>query len=79
MSVPHRFDLPVDSCVNKEVEVFNRKLGKLMKAHKHTALIKVNINRGLYTKHGLHLNDKGKELAVTKIIPIIKNILYKKN
>jgi hypothetical protein len=79
MSVPHRFDLPVDSCVNKEVEVFNRKLGKLVKAHDHTALITVNINRELNTKHGLHLNDKGKELAVRKIIPIIKNILYKKN
>jgi hypothetical protein len=28
MCVPHRFDLHVRSCVNKEVEVFNRKLRK---------------------------------------------------
>jgi hypothetical protein len=28
MGVPHRFDLHANSCVNKEVEVFNRKLVK---------------------------------------------------
>jgi hypothetical protein len=29
--VPHRYYLYANSCVNKEVEVFNRKLGKLVK------------------------------------------------
>jgi len=28
MGVPHRFDLPDTSCVNKEVEFFNNKLTK---------------------------------------------------
>jgi glutathionyl-hydroquinone reductase len=37
--VPHRFDLSANSCVNKEVEAFNRKLGKLVKAFEHRTLI----------------------------------------
>jgi hypothetical protein len=31
MCVPYRFDLHVNSCVNKEVEVFNRNIRKPMK------------------------------------------------
>jgi hypothetical protein len=57
MGVPHRYDLLADSCVNKEVEI-KGKLGKLVKAFEHTALIMVDIDGELYTKHGLHLNDK---------------------
>jgi hypothetical protein len=78
MGVPHRFDLSADSCVNKEVEVFNRKLGKLVKAFEHTTFIKSDIDRELFTKHGLHLNNKGKEMVTKKIIPTIKHLLYKK-
>ena len=35
MCVPHRFDLQLSSCVNKEVESFNRKLQKAMKTFSH--------------------------------------------
>jgi glutathionyl-hydroquinone reductase len=59
--VPHRFDLSANAHVNKEVEAFNRKLGKLVKPFEHTTLIKLDLNRELFTKHGLHMNDKGKE------------------
>jgi hypothetical protein len=58
MSVPHRFDLHVNSCVNKEVEVFNRKLSTQMKAFKHTAFIKLDSNGDLFKKHGYHMNKK---------------------
>jgi hypothetical protein len=78
MCIPHRHDLPVDSCVNKEIVTCNRKLGKLVKAFEYTALVKLDINRESYTKHGLHLNHKGKELIARKMIPIIMHILYKK-
>lgn len=30
MSVPHRYDLDMNSCVNKQVKAFNRKLRKQM-------------------------------------------------
>jgi hypothetical protein len=40
MSVPHRCDLDINSCVNKEVKVFNRKLRKQMKFFDNTVLCK---------------------------------------
>jgi hypothetical protein len=45
---------------------------KQMKVFGNTALIKLDSNRDLFTKHGLHLNKKGKELAAKKIISTIK-------
>jgi hypothetical protein len=35
-------------------------------------------NRDLFTKHGLHLNNKGKELAAKKIVSTVKDMLHKK-
>jgi hypothetical protein len=40
MGIPHRLDLHEKFCVNKEIEVFNRKVGKLVKDFEYTALIK---------------------------------------
>jgi hypothetical protein len=78
LCAPHRFDLHVNSCVNKEVEVFNRRLSKLMKMFDHTVLLQIDSNRELFTKHGQHMNDKGKELAAKKIASTVKYILQKK-
>jgi hypothetical protein len=36
MRVPYRYDLHINSCVNKEVTVFNRKLRKQMKVFENT-------------------------------------------
>jgi hypothetical protein len=44
-----------------------------MKAFKHTALIKLGSNRDLFTKHGLHMNNKGKEVAARKTVLAIKH------
>jgi len=35
MSAPTRYDLHPSTCVNKEIESFNRKLQKSMKIHNH--------------------------------------------
>jgi hypothetical protein len=78
MCVPHRFDLHVNSYVNKDVEVFNRKLRKQIKFFENTAIIKLDSNGVLFTKHGLHLNNKRKELAAKKIVFTIKFMLNKK-
>ena len=61
LNVPHRFDLEESSCVNKEVEIFNRKLKRIMKRYNHTEVIDMSINMDHYTKHGLHMNMTGKE------------------
>jgi hypothetical protein len=81
MSVSHRHDLAYRSCVNKEVENFNRKLLKFIKPLGHVKVIKVESNREYFTRHGLHLNNEGKEQVIRKVANVIilcfKNI--KKN
>ena len=62
MNAPHRFDLEERSCVNREVEVFNRKLNKIMKQYNHIKIISMSEERGHYTKHGLHMNKSGKKM-----------------
>jgi hypothetical protein len=46
--VPHRFDLQPSSCVNEEVESFNRKLQKSMKTFSHIQVCIMSTNRDNY-------------------------------
>ena len=41
----HRFDLEASSCVNKEINAFNRKLNKIMKTCEHTSQLHLNMQR----------------------------------
>jgi hypothetical protein len=66
MSVPHRHDLEYKSCVNDEVERFNRKLRKILKVFKNARVVEVESERDCFTKHGLHMNSRGKEQAEKK-------------
>jgi hypothetical protein len=75
MEVPHRHDLIQHSCVNKEVGKFNSIMKKHMKAHENTEVIKVNLDRGAFTKHGQHMNATGKELMAKRITEAIKHTL----
>ncbi|PNF37075.1 hypothetical protein B7P43_G08093 [Cryptotermes secundus] len=58
--VPHRSDLQAESCVNKAVKLFNRKLQKQMKTFGHEHVCSISENREHFTSHGLHMNFKGK-------------------
>jgi hypothetical protein len=49
-----------------------------MKILDHTLLLQIDSNRDLFTKHGLHMNDKGKELAAKKIASTVKYMLQEK-
>jgi hypothetical protein len=49
MEVPHRHDLIQFSCVNKEMEKFNRNIKKHMKAHENAEVMKVNLDRRAFT------------------------------
>jgi len=49
MCVPHRFDLQLSSCVNKEVEPFNGKLQKAMKTFSHMHVFSMSTNRDHFT------------------------------
>jgi hypothetical protein len=45
LNVPHRHDLTPNSCVNDEIMVFNRKVGKLCKVYKNLSVLPVDIDR----------------------------------
>jgi hypothetical protein len=78
MSAPYRHDLDSDSCVNKEVTVYNRKLKKHLKVFDNTQIVEVDSLRELYTRHGLHMNQNGKELMTKKTVLAVKSMLQKK-
>lgn len=65
-TAPHRFDLLPSSCVNMEVEVFNRKLSKQLHFHEHVQLCSLSYSRDNFTAHGLHMNHKGKMWLTNK-------------
>jgi hypothetical protein len=75
INTPHRHDLQESSCVNSAVRKFNRKLMKYSKAFDNFHVLEVENCRELYTNHGMHLNRKGKEVMVGKIVNMIKDIL----
>jgi hypothetical protein len=77
MSVPYRHDLAPNSCVNHEVKVYNRELKKHLMVRGNTCVLEVDTERDLFTRHGLHMNIKGKEHTANKIIKMIKVMLDK--
>ena len=77
MCVPHRFDLQPSSCINEEVESFNRKLRKTMKTFSHIHVCSMSTNRDHFTSHGLHLNSQGKNWIINKWVSIITPIISK--
>ena len=69
VTAPHRHNLQETSCVNKEIEVFSRKLHKMVKTADNA-----NLSRNDFTLHGLHLNISGKE----KMAEVIGDNIKKK-
>jgi hypothetical protein len=72
LSLPKRWDLEDQSCVNKENMNFNRKLSKYLKSFEHVHYIEVKYDRKYQTIHGLHLNAKGKEYVAIELVNFIK-------
>ena len=74
---PHRYDLVPTSCVNLEVEKFNRKLNKIMKLQTNVTKLKLELDRSHFTNHGLHLNFKGKNVVSQNLALVVKNLATK--
>ena len=64
MSLPHRYDLEANSCVNNEVKAINRELRKHLKVFDNAFFIEVNSDTDHFTRHGLHFNSTGKEQQI---------------
>jgi hypothetical protein len=56
--------------VNNEINVFNRKLLKLMKPYKYVLIVTADTDRKFFTRHGLHMNNLGKEKNASKVSTI---------
>lgn len=74
-----RHDLMPTSCVNKEVNKFNRQLKKIVKLHGNVKLLNVEVQREHFTRHGQHLNNKGKELVSLELSRLVKQCLKKES
>jgi len=75
INVPHRHDLVPNSCVNIEVEVFNRRLYKDAERFKEVQIIEAVKERIYYTRHGQHLNSAGKDFMAKRITTMIEHLL----
>jgi lysophospholipase L1-like esterase len=78
LSVPHRHDLADWSCVNNEINTFNRKMLKMTKCYNHVTVLNSEQNREHFTRHGMHLNKKGKAEIAKRIIEACKQIIQPK-
>ena len=52
VNVPNRFDVVAHSCVNYEVNGFNRKLDEHMKSFQNAAAVEVTSDRDHFTQRG---------------------------
>jgi len=77
MSEPHRHDLMSNSCVNKEIEKFHRKLRLRLERLRNVELSEVVNDRILYKRHRQHLNTEGKENMAKEIVSAIEHVLCK--
>ena len=71
LTIPHRHDLSLPSCVNKEIQTFNRRLHKMMKNLDRVKVVDYALTMEDFTRHGLHINAKGKMKVANAITQIL--------
>jgi hypothetical protein len=69
--ITHRYDLPDNSHVNKDIKTFNSKLKKIAKLIKHVTILEFSFTRNCFTQHGLHLNGYGTGLLAKQLASLI--------
>jgi hypothetical protein len=77
VNIPHRYDLDRTSVINSEIQAFNRQILKVAKAYNHVTIVDTDLDRKLFTRHGMHLNKRGREwlakLLATQISRLVIN------
>ena len=68
VSVPYGYDVMDHSHINSTIRFFNSKLLKLANSFRHVGITEIVNNRLLFTRHGLHLNESGKELLSNQLV-----------
>lgn len=74
LEAPHRYDLPPSSCVNNEVKLYNKRLQSFVTISDHVRVLKTHTERKQHTRHGLHLNNRGKDWIMNNIVKEIRNL-----
>ena len=70
--VPPRYDLSDRSHINDEIIKYNKRVNKQIKRYGHVKTIKAITNTELFTRHGLHMNYKGREMLIKEIVGKMK-------
>jgi hypothetical protein len=78
LTPPHRHDLIPSSCVNDEVDNFNRRLIARLVHFKSVKILATNLARKYFTRHGMHLNTSGKERVARCTAMVIKSFCKNK-
>jgi lysophospholipase L1-like esterase len=78
MNLPHRYDLPNSITVNRTITSLNRKLRKTLKVFPHAYFMETDSTRTLFTNHGLHMNNLGKQLVTFQIATFLYSTFEQK-
>jgi len=73
LEAPHKYDLSPQSCVNTEVKLYNKRLQSFVSVSNHVRVLSTPTERRHHTRHGLHLNKKGRDWVVKNVIKEIRN------
>ena len=71
--IPARYDIGASPSIHEQIKQYNKKLGKVTKSNKQVKLIRTTTNREHYTKHGVHLNCRGKDSRAKEILPNLQD------
>ena len=74
LEAPLRYDLPLSSCINIEVKLFNKRMRGLMTPFSRVKVVSTSTEREHHTRHGLHLNKRGKHWVADNLVREIRNL-----
>lgn len=73
-TIPYRYDLSCTNPINELIKDTNIMIRKLVFDHSHAQLLDLYLLQSCYhTKHGLHINRKGKKCIAREIVKIAEN------
>jgi hypothetical protein len=59
------------------MQIFNRKLSKIIKPLLHVVMVDLSLDKNEFTRHGMHLNSTGKESIASLIGQHLTDLLTK--
>ena len=77
VGIPHRYDLITESCVNIKIKSANLELKKICNLYNCKFIELDSVPRSGFTRHGLHLNNLGKEILSNLISKQITSFFQK--